>query len=491
MNAFLMLLTLAGYFGLLLVVSRCVGRKADNDTFFRGNRSSPWYLVAFGMIGASLSGVSFVSVPGMVNVVGMTYLQMCMGFFFGYLVVAYVLLPLYYRLGLTSIYSYLDTRFGSRSYRTGAAFFLLSKTTGAAARLYLTCLILQRFVFDALGIPYVGTVLVTLLLVWLYTHRGGIRALVWTDSFQTFILLFAVCALLVVTVRTLGLTFGEAWQAVVQSPYSKIFEWDDWTSKQYFWKQFLSGVFIVVVMTGLDQDMMQKNLTCRNLKDAQKDMCVYGFCFLPVNALFLGLGILLYLLSVQVGQTPPLGGDDLLPVLTAQGYLGQGVIVLFTIGIVAAAFSSVDSALTALTTTFCIDILGIERWNYPAEKAVRIRRGVHLAFIGFFVCFTLLFKALNSTSVIDVIYVLASYTYGPLLGLFAFGLFSTRMPRDRYVPFVALAVPVFCYLLDGWTFRCFGYRFGYELLMFNGLLTALGLYALSAGRSARACGRIR
>ncbi len=353
------LITIAIYFALLLLISNLVG-KGGNDAFFRGNRQSPWPVVAFGMIGASLSGVTFISVPGMVMTIDMTYLQMCIGFIFGYILVAFVLLPLYYKYNLTSIYSYLDVRFGRTCRKTGSSFFLLSKMTGAAARLYLVCLILQQYVFDALRVPFVLTVVGTLLLIWLYTHKSGIKAIVWTDSLQTLCLIVALILILLKASDMLGMSFGEAMTAVWNDPHSRIFEFSDWSSKQHFWKQFLSGIFIVIVMTGLDQDMMQKNLSCKNLRDSQKDLCSYGLLFAPVNFLFLSLGVMMMLLYAKTGTPLPAKGDSLLPDFIATGLMGQAVLVFFTIGIIASAFSSADSALTALTTSFCIDILGIE-----------------------------------------------------------------------------------------------------------------------------------
>ncbi|MEG1580655.1 MAG: sodium:solute symporter [Bacteroidaceae bacterium] len=477
----LVVITLVAYFLLLLTVSYITSRKArDNDTFFRGSRKSPWYLVAFGMIGASISGVSFVSVPGMVSTSQMTYLQMCFGFFFGYFIVAFVLLPIYYKLHLTSIYQYLDKRLGRSSYHTGALFFLLSKITGAAARFYLVCLILQQFVFDAMGIPYVLTVLITLLLIWLYTRRGGIKTLVWTDTLQTFCLIAALITIIVSVATKLNLNFSDVVQTISDSPMSRVFVMDDWISKQNFWKQFFSGIFIVIVMTGLDQDMMQKNLTCRTLREAQKDMCSYGFCFIPVNLLFLALGVLLIAFAPQIGSIAGVEGDALLPTLISSGWLGNGGVILFTLGVLAAAFSSADSALTALTTSFCIDILGVEQKKKDTKSAIKMRNRVHLGMILMFVVFTLLFKALNSTSVINAIYIMASYTYGPLLGLFAFGIFTRRQPRDRFVPYIAVCSPLFCYLLNIVVLQITGYAFGYELLMLNGLLTFMGLWTTSS-----------
>lgn len=483
MNGTYILLTIVVYFSLLLLIAWMTGaRHSDNDAFFRGNRRSPWYVVSFGMIGASLSGVTFVSVPGMVRGIDMTYMQTCMGFFFGYVVIAHVLLPLYYRLNLTSIYTYLGGRFGPRSYRTGASFFLLSKMLGAAARLYLVCLVLQRYVFDAYGIPFALTAVGTVFLIWLYTCRSGIRTIVWTDSLQTFCLLATLVLILYKVILLLGLDVRSAFDAVCQSEYSRIFEFGDWQSKQHFLKQFLSGIFITIVMTGLDQDMMQKNLSCRNLKEAQRNMYCYGISFVPVNFLFLSLGILLLAAAPRLGLELPAKGDELLPLFAANGYLGPAVLVLFTIGIIAAAFSSADSALAALTTSFCVDIIGIGKYDEPHAR--RVRRQVHLSLSAVFVGCILLFEWADSPSVIDTIYVLASYTYGPLLGLYGFGLFTRQRPRDRFVPYVAIASPVICYLTDRLVCLLYGYQFGYEMLMLNGLLTFGGLSLLAARQKA-------
>ena len=470
-----MLLSFILYFALLFLVSHLVGTRG-NDVFFRGNRKSPWQLVAFGMVGASFSGVTFIGVPGMVMTGDMTYLQMCIGFFFGYLVVAFVLLPLYYRMGLTSIYGYLDKRFGSVSYKTGAWFFIVSKLSSSAAKFYVACLILQQFVFDDYGIPYWLTVIVTLAFIWLYTRSSGIKALVWTDALQTLCLIVALILIMVKAVDMLGMDWSEAYGAVVSSPHSRIFEFSDFVSRQNFWKQFLSGVFVVIVMTGLDQDMMQKNLTCRDLRSAQKDMCSYGILFIPVNALFLILGILLVALYGHLGMDIPQKGDDLLTGLAATGVMGNAVVAFFTIGVIASAFSSADSALTALTTSFCIDILGNDSTD---EQGENIRRKVHIVMVAVFVFFTLLFKWIGSNSVIDLIYTLVSYTYGPLLGLYAFGMLTRRMPRPRLVPFIAIASPLLCYALDAFTLQHYGYKFGYELLMLNGMLTFLGLLVVA------------
>ena len=477
------IITIGIYFLVLLVISRLTGRRG-NDAFFRGNRQSPWPIVAIGMVGASLSGVTFVSVPGMILTGDMTYMQMCFGFFFGYLLIAFVLLPLYYKYNLTSIYSYLGTRFGSCGRKTGAWFFLVSKLTGAAARLYLVCFILQAYTFNSqfsisggkLHVPFIVIVLFTLLLIWLYTRVGGIRTIVWTDFLQTLCLIGALVLILLKASDMLGMDVGEALSSVWNDSKSRIFEFSNWSSKQHFVKQFLSGVFITIVMTGLDQDMMQKNLSCKDLKSSQKDMCLYGILFTPVNFLFLSLGVLLTYLYSQHGMSLPAKGDALLPDFIASGLMGNTALVFFTIGIIAAAFSSADSALASLTTSFCIDILEIEnKESKYYKRRETVRKRVHVVMILVFVLFILAFKALDNPSVIDAIYTIAGYTYGPLLGLFAFGIFTKKQVNTRMLPFVALASPLVCYLTDVITLQTTGYKFGYEMLMLNGLLTFIGL----------------
>ena len=463
------IVTILAYFCILLVFSRFTSRRATNSTFYRADRRSPWYMVAFGMIGASISGITFVSVPGMAVKTDMTYLQMCFGFIFGYLIVAFVLLPVYYRLNLTTIYTYLQTRLGRRAYKTGSSFFLLSKLIGAAVRFYVVCIILQRFVLDQLGIPFLVTVVFMVGLIWLYTRKGGIKTLVWTDSFQTLCMFLALILIIFHVMTALHLNLNQAVTAIANDSHSRVFIWQDWASKQNFWKMFLSGIFIVIVMTGLDQDMMQKNLTCKSLREAQKDMCSYGLAFVPANLLFLSLGILLMMLSHREGIAIPCATDDLLPMFAATGSLGSLVIVLFTIGIVAASFSSADSAMTALTTTWCVDIM-------EKKDDEKLRKRTHLGFALLFVVFILAFKALNSTSVIDAIYIICSYTYGPLLGLFAFGLFTRWQVKDRCVPYIAIISPVICFAIETITRQTTGYEFGYELLMVNGFLTFVGLY---------------
>ncbi|MBQ7422551.1 MAG: sodium:solute symporter [Prevotella sp.] len=464
----LILITILAYFCILLLFSRLTTRRANNDIFFRAGRRSPWYMVAFGMVGASISGVTFVSVPGMVLHSDMTYMQTCLGFILGYFAVAFLLLPVYYRLNLTTIYSYLHQRLGRRAYKTGASFFLLSKMTGAAVRFYVVCMILQRFVLQQYGIPFPLTVLVMVVLIWLYTRRGGIKTLVVTDSFQTACMFGALLLIIYKVTAALGMSIPEAIGAVAGDEHARIFVFDDFISRQNFWKQFLSGVFIVIVMTGLDQDMMQKNLTCKSLREAQKDMCTYGFAFVPANLLFLSLGVLLLLLAQKQGIPVPSAGDELLPMFAASGELGPTVVVLFAIGIVAASFSSADSALTSLTTSCCIDI-----FERPDDE--KLRRRVHVCVAVVFMLLIMAFRFVHSTSVIDAIYILCSYTYGPLLGLFAFGLLTKRNATDRFVPYIAVASPIVCWAIDNATRALTGYQFGYELLMLNGLLTFAGL----------------
>ena len=443
---------IAAYFTVLLLIAWITGRNNSNEAFFLGDRKSPWYIVSIGMVGTSLSGVTFVSVPGMVRAIDMTYMQTVLGFFVGYIIIAKVLLPLYYKLPLTSIYSYLDDRIGRRGYKTGASFFLLSKIVGAAARLYLVVLILQTYVFNAWNIPFAVTAILSILLVWLYTFRSGIKTIIWTDTLQALCLVAMLIVIIWQVKDKMGLDFGDMAQTLVESPHFRIFEFGDWHSTQNFFKQFFSGIFITIVMTGLDQDMMQKNLSCKSLKDAQKNMYTYGFAFTPVNFLFLALGVLLLTLAAQQNIQLPTLNDD----------------------IIAAAFSSADSALTALTTSFCVDILGVQREE--AKRAKRTRLKVHVMISVLFVLIILAFKAVNNRSVIDAIYMIASYTYGPLLGLFVFGLFTKRKPRDKYVPYICIASPLICLATDFLVKQYAGYTFGYEMLMVNGGITFAGLW---------------
>jgi Na+/proline symporter len=477
MSGFSILLIIVVYFSFLLLISYFVGRKnTDNDAFFLGNKKTPWWVVAIGMVGSSISGVSFVSVPGMVRGIDFTYMQTVLGFFVGYLIIANVLLPLYYKLNLTSIYTYLEQRFGNHSYKTGAGFFLLSRTIGSGVRLYLVTLILQHVIFDAWHVPFVLTASVAVFLIWLYTHRSGIKTIVWTDTLQTICLISALVLLVVQVSKQLDLGFGEFFTTITQSEHSRIFVFDDWHSKQNFFKQFFSGIFIAIVMTGLDQDMMQKNLTCKNLGDAKKNMYWYGFTFVPLNLLFLTLGAMLLMLSTKMNIALPASSDDILPLFATQ-YLGSVVTFLFVIGIIAATFASSDSALASLTTSFSVDILGVQ--HMEAKVAERKRKYTHIGMSVLFVLIMLVFKVLNNKSIIDAVYTIASYTYGPLLGMFAFGLFTKRQVRDKAVPYIAIASPFICYGLNQLTTLFFNYPLGYELLMINGLITFVGMWMFS------------
>ena len=468
------LLLLLLYFAVLLIVSFFTGRRANNDTFFFAGRRSPWMVVAFGMIGASISGVSFVSVPGMVHQQGFTYLQMCMGFFFGYLFIAHLLLPLYYQRNYTSIYTFLLERFGPRAHHTGTMFFLLGKLLGASARIYLVCLVLHHLVFQAFEFPFWLTALLLVFLIWLYTHAGGIRTIVWTDAVQTLCLLVALAWMLWLVVHALNMDFNQFWNAISLRNYTHCFVWDDGASPLLFWKQFFSGVFVTIVMTGLDQDTMQKNLTCRSLREAQKNMYAYGITFLPINFLFLLLGAALLLWCESNAFSIPAEGDQLLLSIVTSGGLGRGVLMCFALGIVAAAFSSADSAMTALTTGVCVDILKVEQ--VASTKAIRMRRWVHVSVaLAIFSCILLLSCATSGT-LLHTLYTLVGYTYGPLLGLYTYGLFTKHHVHDAYTPYVCIAAPILCAVFSYLMEHYMHYHMGYELLMLNGLLTFCGLY---------------
>ena len=464
------------YFLMVFAVSWWTTRRRDHDaeTFYRGDRRSPWWVVAIAMIGTSISGVTYVSVPGMVEAKQMSYIQMVLGFVAGYFAVAYILLPLYYRLGLSSIYVYLEQRYGRMAHRTGAAFFLLSKYLGCAVRMYLTAVVLQLVLFDSLGIPFGLSVACIMLIVWLYSFRGGVKTLVWTDLLQTLCLLAAMVGFVICVSRAMGLNFGELCTTIADSPMSRVWFLDDANDTRYFWKQFLGGMFTTIAMTGLDQDMMQKNLSCKSLREAQKNMVTYGFGFLPVNFIFLSLGILLYLFAHRMGVTQT--GDELFPYLatginpaTGQPFLPLIVSVLFVLGLVAAAFSSAGSAVTSLTTAIMVDF-GARR-RFVTHLVNSLLMGVMI--YGF--------HLLASGSVINAVYVIASYTYGPLLGLFFFGMFTRCQVRDGWwIPAICIASPLLCFILDQYSAQWFnGYQIGYEMLLINGSLTALGLWACS------------
>lgn len=471
------LLTVAIYFIVLLILSRLTSRHSDNDTFFRGNHRSPWYMVAFGMIGASISGITFVSVPGMVLKTDMTYLQMCLGFIPGYFAVAFLLLPIYYKYNLTTIYTYLARRLGRRSYKTGASFFLLSKMTGAAVRFYVVCIILQQFVLDPLHIPFPVTVVTMVGLIWLYTRRGGIRTLVWTDTFQTTCMFAALVLIIIQVMAALHLSVPEAMSAIAHDSHSRVFVMNDWVSRQNFWKQFVSGIFVVIVMTGLDQDMMQRSLTCRNISDSQKNIVTSTILQTVVIAMFLILGVLLYMFADVEGISGATG-DKTFPAVATSGLLPASVGILFVIGLISCSYSAGGSALTALTTSFTIDILGTGGKSEDQVKTMRER--VHLLMAVCMGVTIIIFNMINSTSAIDAVYKLASYTYGPILGMFTFGILTKRKVNDKFVPLAAIVAPVLCLILQLNSERWFGgYQFSYELLIINALFTIIGLWISS------------
>lgn len=478
MNPYLVLGLILGYFMVLMLISTYTSRKADNASFFVGNRNSPWFLVAFGMIGTSLSGVTFISVPGWVESSQFSYLQMVLGYLLGYLVVANVLMPLYYRLNLTSIYTYLDQRFGFWSYKVGAFYFLLSRIIGASLRLFLVANVLQLAIFEDLDVPYFLTVAVTILFIWIYTYKGGIKTIVWTDTLQTLFMLTAVGITIWQIGFQLDLSFSQLIETVSDSDYSKTFFFDDWRGKQFFWKQFISGAFITIVMTGLDQDMMQKNLSCRNIKEAKWNMMSLSVVLIIVNILFLSLGALLYIYVDQTGISIPEKSDELYPFLALSGDLGILAAALFILGLIAAAYSSADSALTALTTSVCIDFLSIDKKS--EKEAVAIRKRVHVVMSFLIYLVIIVFSFINDNSVISDLFTAAGYTYGPLLGLYAYGLIHKNSIKDYLVPWICIICPVLTYCLNAYSVELLdGYQFGFEIIVLNGLLTYLGIHMIS------------
>jgi len=475
MPSLLILFVILIYFFLLMLVSWAVGRgNTNNDAFFRANKNSLWWAVGIGMVGSSMSGISFVSVPGMVRELDFTYLQFVLGFFFGYLIVAQVLLPVFYKQNLTSIYTYLDERFGNYAYKTGAWFFIIGKIISSAAKLYIVALVLHNFVFVRWGFAFPLTVAITVLMIYLYTFRSGMKSIVWTDLVQTLIMILTLIVIIYIIFQKINLPFAEIFSKIIRSEKTRIFVFDDWTSRQNFVKQFFSGIFIVVVMTGLDQDQMQKNLTCNNLRNAQKNMRWYGAAFLPVNLMFLVLGFLLLFFAQQNNiSLQNVISDDILPMIVKSS-LGNIALVMFVIGIFASALNSADSSLTSLTTSFSIDIMNEKRTD--TVRCEKIRHSTHLGFSIILVAVVLIFGLLNNKSVIDALYTIVSYTYGPLLGMYAFGLFTKRKTVDKAIPVIAIASPFFCFLINLLTVNIFNYKFGYELLLLNGLLTFLGMY---------------
>lgn len=472
MNSVQIVLLIASYFGVLILVSYFTGKRPSNAAFFKANKQSPWYLVAFGMIGASLSGVTFISVPGWIEASQFSYMQVVFGYILGYLVIGTVLLPLYYKLNLTSIYTYLEQRFGIYSYKTGASFFLISRVVGASFRLFLVANVLQIILFDELGIQFWQTVTITVLLIWLYTFKSGIKTIVWTDTLQTLFMLISVGVAIYFVSVDLGINGSNLLNYVLDSDMSRTFFFDDIKSGNYFWKQFLSGAFIAIVMTGLDQDMMQKNLTCKTLKDAQKNMFWFTVVLTLVNFVFLSLGLLLTVYAQQNGIDAH--KDDLFPIL-AKHHLGIGVFVFFLLGLIAAAYSSADSALTALTTSFSLDILNIEK-KYNEQKQVDIRKRIHILISLVLIFVIIAFKyIIRDESVIAKLFVFAGYTYGPLLGLYTFGLFTKWLVKDKLVPIVAVLSPVLSYLISYYSIKFFNFDFQFFILIVNGFLTFLGL----------------
>lgn len=478
MDPILVLLTIAAYFGVLFGISYITGRKADNQGFFTGNRKSSWYVVAFAMIGSAISGVTFVSVPGMVATSGFAYLQMVMGFVVGQLIIAFVLIPLFYKMNLTSIYEYLETRFGISTYKTGAWFFFISKMLGAAVRLFLVCLVLQFLVFEPFGLSFGMNVLFTVGLVWLYTFRGGVKSLIWTDSLKTFCLIFSVGLCIYYISSDLGLNLSTTLSTIYKNDYSKIFFFDDVNDKRFFFKQFLAGIFTVIATTGLDQDMMQKTLSCKNYKDSQKNMVTSGVLQLFIILLFLMLGVLLYTFAAQNNVSLPAKSDELFPMLATKGYFPIIVGVLFVIGLISAAYAAAGSALTALTTSFTVDILESPKTKNE-DQVAKIRKKVHVGMAAVMGIVIIIINVLNNTSVIDAVYILASYTYGPILGLFAFGIFTKKAVKDKFIPLVAIAAPILCFIIDKNSKEWFdGYQFSYELLIMNAFFTFVGLLLL-------------
>ena len=483
MSPFLLFCILIGYFALLLAVAWATSRGANNDSFFIGNKSSNWVLVAFGMVGTTLSGVTFVSVPGAVGADGFGYAQILIGYVIGYLAVTWLLLPLYYRLQLTSIYHYLDVRLGRRAYQSGAGFFIISRLLGATARLYLVVNILQAVILDSLGVPFWLSTLVVLGMILLYTYQGGVKTIVWTDTLQTGCMLFGLVACVVFLLGQLDLSVGESLAQMQQRGLSKVFT-TSLDSPGFWLKQVVAGAFIVLTMTGMDQEMMQKTISVKTLRDSQKNLLTLTGILVVVLMLFLFLGGLLYLYAPIAGVTAT--GDKIFPAIV-MGHLPAAVQIIFLIALISALFPSADGAITALTSTFCIDLLGVTRRGLSERAQVQWRRRVHLGFAVLFLLLVMAFKVADSPSMIGVILKLAGYTYGPLLGLFAFGMLTTRALEQRWVPLVAIGGPVLCALLEYNQAILLGsYRLGLELLIINGILVFGGLFAISRPAAAPA-----
>ncbi len=476
------LIIIALYFLVLIGISFLTGKEDTNEVFFRAKREAPWYLVAFGMIGASLSGITFISVPGWVESQGFAYLQMVLGFVVGYFVIAGVLLPLYYKMNLTSIYQYLEERFGTTTHKTGSVLFLIARIAGASLRLFLVAGVMQLLIFDELQVPFSVTVAITILLIWIYTFKGGIKTIIWTDTLQTAFMLIALVISIYLIAADVGLSFGDLITTVKNSPYSKVFHFENYNAGNYFWKQFLAGVFIAIAMTGLDQGMMQKNLTVKNLKDSQKNMFWFSWALLFVNLLFLSLGILL-LVYAEHNQIDLKGmditGDKIFPYIAVKTDLGIAAAVFFVLGLIAAAYSSADSSMTAITTSFSLDILQIDK-KYSPEKQKKIRKMVHIGISIFFIFILILYhEVITDKSIINSIFKFAGYTYGPLLGLFVFGLFTDYKIKDKFVPFIVVVSPVLTYFISILPKKLdWEYEFSFELLLINAGLTFMGLWLI-------------
>ncbi|MDI9870400.1 sodium:solute symporter [Flectobacillus roseus] len=468
---------LAVYFLLLIVVAHFTSKGADTNTFFTANKQSPWWLVAFGMIGTSISGVTFISVPGDVGKVSLSYYQIILGNLVGYFVIATVLLPLYYKLNLISIYTYLEKRFGFWSYKTGSAFFLLARTLGSAARLFLAVQVLQLAIFDNWHVPFAVSALVTISLIWVYTYKGGVKTIIVTDTLQTFFLLTALALTIILINDKLGLSFSGMISTIQESKYSKMFFFDDFSYKHHFVKDFISGAFIAIVMTGLDQDLMQKNLTCKNIGEAQKNMFWFCCTFAIVTLMFIALGALLYIYADKIGFAIPTKTDQLYPMLALGGHFGTVAAITFLLGITAATYASSDSALTALTTAFCIDFMHIEK--FEESQRTKIKHYVHIGFSALFFVVIMIFYAFSEQSIVSAVFNIAGYTYGPLLGLFSFGLFTKTPVKDKLVPYLCVASPILTYIIDSNSQAWLnGYQFGFEKLLVNGAITFIGLWLL-------------
>lgn len=477
-TTYIVIISLISYFGILFMISKFSSNGNNSNSFFTGDKKSPWYVVSFGMIGTSLSGVTFISLPGEVGASNFSYFQMVLGYLLGYFIIYTILLPIYYRLKLISIYKYLDDRFGIYSYKVSSIFFMISQLIGASFRFFLVVGVLQFAVFEKLEVPFYITCFITITLILLYTYKSGIKTVVWTDVLQTLFMLSAVVASIFILTDSLEIGVTDIFSTVSDSPHSKIFDWD-WRSNGFFVKQFFAGAFMAIVMTGLDQNMMQKNLTCKTLRDSQKNMFSLSIFLVPVNLIFMSLGVLLYLYAQKHGITIPERSDFLYPEIALHHFSGV-VSVIFILGIIAAAFSSADSSLTALTTAFCIDFLKLDKSTEPSKEINRKRILVHIGFAILMMWVILFFHGMSSESVLNSIFKAAGYSYGPILGLFSFAIFTKLQVRDKMVPFIAIVSPILSYIINQNSEAWFnGYKIGFEIVIINGLITFLFLLLIS------------